>query len=128
MKALSREQIFTNIDCIHTHIEQFAGIETPALVLEYLSAITSLQALATETQASAKYWLLEAIDEELERQAKLMGNDKVPPSIKKMRADAKCREWHFIYERCERLSRAISHTIDATRTKVSYLKEEMSNA
>jgi hypothetical protein len=44
-----------------------------------------------------------------------------------MRADAKCRDWHYMYELCTRYSSNISHTIDAVRTKISYLKQEMQN-
>jgi hypothetical protein len=67
------------------------------------------------------------MDAELDRQAKLSKNESVAPSIKKMRADAKCRDWHYLYELCTRYSSNISHTIDAVRTKISYLKQEMQN-
>ena len=124
---ITKEQIETNLDLIRTTIENFNGLDTHAII-EYLGEIVALQALATETQASAKFHLLCAIDAELDRQAKLSKNESVAPSIKKMRADAKCREWHYLVTLCERYASAISHTIDATRTKISYLKQEMQNS
>lgn len=123
---ITKEQIEQNLAVIKLTIENFNGLDTYAIV-EYLGEIVSLQALATETQAAAKFHLLCAIDAELDRQAKLSKNDSVAPSIKKMRADAKCRDWHYIVTLCERYSSNISHTIDACRTKISYLKQEMNN-
>jgi len=123
---IEKSNILANLEIIRTTIENFNGLDTSA-ILDYLHEITSLQATATETQASAKYWLLSAINDELSRQAKLSKNEKVAPSIKKMRADAMCAEWHYIYELAQRYSSNISHTIDAVRTKISYLKQEMQN-
>ncbi len=123
---IQKEQIQINLELIKTTIENFNGLDTYAIV-EYLGEIVSLQALATETQAAAKFHLLCAIDAELDRQAKLSKNESIAPSIKKMRADAKCRDLHYLYELCVRYSSNISHTIDAVRTKISYLKQEMQN-
>ena len=124
---ITKSEIEANLQIISDTIEQFNGMDIYKTV-DYLGDVVSLQSLATETQASCKYWLLDATDEELTRQAKLVGNDKVAPSIKKMRADARCREWHYLYEKSQRLSAGISHTIEATRTKISYLKQEMENS
>lgn len=124
---IDKSEIEANLQIISDTIEQFNGMDIYKTV-DYLGEVVSLQSLATETQASCKYWLLDAIDSELTRQARLTGNDKIAPSIKKMRADAKCREWHYLYEKSQRLSSNISHTIDACRTKISYLKQEMENA
>lgn len=123
---IEKELIKSNLELIRNTIENFNGLDTNA-TLDYLHEITALQATATETQASAKYWLLSAINDELSRQAKLVGNEKIAPSIKKMRADAMCREYHYLYELAQRYSSNISHTIDAVRTKISYLKQEMNN-
>ena len=123
---ISREQIEQNLAIIKLTIENFNGLDTYAII-EYLGEITALQALATETQAAAKFHLLCAMDEELDRQAKLSKNESVAPSIKKMRADSKCRDWHYLYELCQRYSSNISHTIDACRTKISYYKQELQN-
>jgi hypothetical protein len=124
---ITKETILANIDIMSSTIESFNGIDTTATI-DFLSQIVSLQSTATETQASAKYHLLKEINSELDRQAKLLNNDKIAPSIKKMRADAMCAEWHYIYEKSVRLSSAISHTIEACRTKISYLKQEMENS
>jgi len=123
---INKEQIEQNLAIIKLTIENFNGLDTYAII-EYLGEITALQALATETQAAAKFHLLCAMDAELDRQAKLSKNESVAPSIKKMRADSKCRDWHYLYELCQRYSSNISHTIDACRTKISYYKQELQN-
>jgi hypothetical protein len=123
----TKEQIVDNLNTILSTVEAFEGLE-PFATVEYLGRIVALQALCTETQAGAKYLLLCAQDEELDRQAKALGEHKVPPSIAKLRADAKCREMHYLYEKAQRTSSAVSHTIEACRTKISYLKMEMENS
>lgn len=124
---LTTEQIEENLELMANTIEAFNSLDV-AKTMDYLSEIVSLQATATETQASTKYHLLQAINAELDRQAKLLKKNDIAPSIKKMRADSMCAEWHYIYEKCVRYSSNISHTIDAVRTKISYLKSEMENA
>jgi len=124
---LTTEQIQENLVLMANTIEAFNSLDV-SKTLDYLSEIVSLQSTATETQASAKYHLLQAINAELDRQAKLLKKDDIAPSIKKMRADSMCAEWHYIYEKCVRYSSNISHTIDAVRTKISYLKSELENA
>lgn len=124
---LTTEQIQENLVLMANTIEAFNSLDV-SKTLDYLSEVVSLQSTATETQASAKYHLLQAINAELDRQAKLLKRDDIAPSIKKMRADSMCAEWHYIYEKCVRYSSNISHTIDAVRTKISYLKSEMENA
>ena len=124
---LTTEQIQENLVLMANTIEAFNSLDV-SKTLDYLSEIVSLQSTATETQASAKYHLLKAINAELDRQAKLLKKDDIAPSIKKMRADSMCADYHYIYEKCVRYSRNISHTIDAVRTKISYLKSEMENA
>ena len=124
---LTKSNILANIDIIKHTIESFNGLDNYALI-EYLGQIVPLQSTATETQASAKFHLLDSINIELDRQGKLLNSDKIAPSIKKMRADAMCREWHYIYELINALNSDISHTIDATRTKISYIKQELENS
>ncbi len=124
---LTTEQIQENLVLMANTIEAFNSLDV-SKTLDYLSEIVSLQSTATETQASAKYHLLKAINAELDRQAKLLKKDDISPSIKKMRADSMCADYHYIYEKCVRYSSNISHTIDAVRTKISYLKSEMENA
>jgi len=124
---LTTEQIQENLVLMANTIEAFNSLDV-SKTLDYLSEIVSLQSTATETQASAKYHLLKAINAELDRQAKLLKKDDIAPSIKKMRADSMCADYHYIYEKCVRYSSNISHTIDAVRTKISYLKSEMENA
>ena len=127
MIAIRKETILDNIELIKSTIESFQGVDVSAC-MDYLEVIVSLQATATETLASAKYHHLEAMNEELDRQARLLGNEKIAPSIKKMRAESMCRYWAYIVCFIERLCSNISHTIDAVRTKISYYKQELSNS
>jgi hypothetical protein len=126
-QVLSPEQIGENLTLIHNVISSYEAIGEANAIVDYLATVVSLQALATETQASAKYWLLDATNDQLDEQAKKAKEFKIPPSIAKMRADSKCRDWHYVYEKATRYSSNISHTIDAVRTKISYLKQEMNN-
>lgn len=68
---LTTEQIQENLVLMANTIEAFNSLDV-AKTLDYLSEVVSLQSTATETQASAKYHLLKAINAELDRQAKLL--------------------------------------------------------
>jgi hypothetical protein len=46
------------------------------------------------------------------------------PSLAKDYISAKCDEEQYNYDLCERVSRTLTHTIDAVRTAISALKEE----
>lgn len=138
LEAATVQQIEDNILEADTLIRQFEGLDDPGETMNYLQKLCSVQSLCSETQASAKYRLLEAQDEWTERilRAEINGYEgkdvtvksiRFAPSIAKMRADAKCRQMHYLYERALRLSSSLSHTIDAVRTKISYIKQEMYN-
>ncbi len=47
------------------------------------------------------------------------------PSLAKDYISSKCEEEQYNYDLCERCSRTIIHTIDAVRTSISALKEEL---
>lgn len=47
------------------------------------------------------------------------------PSLAKDYIGAKCEQEQYEYDLCERASRTVVHTIDAVRTIISSLKEEM---
>lgn len=47
------------------------------------------------------------------------------PSLAKDYISAKCENEQYEYDLCERASRTIVHTLDAVRTIISSLKEEM---
>lgn len=124
---ISKDTILMNIEIISDTITAFQGVDV-GMVMDYLGQIVSIQTTATETYAAARYYHLESINNELDRQARLLLGDKIAPSIKKLRADAMCREWEYISKTAERLCSNVSHTIDATRTKISYFKQEMENS
>lgn len=134
MQALEVKQIEDNILSIDVLIKQFEGLDDPNQTVDYMQKLCAIQSLATETQASAKYRLLEARDEYLE---KALGTEvtgfngkaiKIAPSIVNLRADSKCKQMHYLYERSQRLSSSLSHAIEAVRSKISYIKQEMQNA
>lgn len=126
MNPISKSDILKNTEIILETIRVFSSVDI-VKCMDYLDEVVALQALATETLASATYLYLEAVDDELNRQALLMKEDRIAPSIKKMRADAKCREYKYLLTMCERNASIISHTIDAVRTKISYYKIELNN-
>lgn len=67
MQALETTQIEDNILSIDLLIKQFEGLDDPNETVDYMQKICALQSLATETQASAKYRMLEAQDEWMEK-------------------------------------------------------------
>jgi hypothetical protein len=67
---IEKSNILANLEIIRTTIENFNGLDTSATP-DHPHEITSLQATATETQASAKYWLLSAIGSGIGEEAEI---------------------------------------------------------
>jgi len=85
-----------------------------------LHALTCLQGLSAEANASAKKFLSQ---KELEV---LMGMDKLlPPSIQSKTLNAECWEELALLEYADRLNSAIVHSIDAYRSIISLYKTEL---
>lgn len=141
IEPLGEALILANIEVISSTIEAVNEISTTdtAAMMEYMATITSIQATASETQASIKYWLLneqgKVLDKMLKSQLdgvelKQGGNAKLvlPPTTAKMFAHTRCKEWEYLYEKIERLSRNVSHSIDSVRTMLSFAKSEITNS
>lgn len=126
---IDKELLVKNIEVIKRSIEIMPNITDSGRLLNYLSDLSALQALATETQASAKYHKMEAIKAELDKQLRYEIKDEksknIAPSIAKLRAESNVAEWVGLCDYTERLSHNISHSIDAVRTKLSFLKNEL---
>lgn len=124
---LSNANIMAICEVIKASIESCENLDNAILVNEKINELITIQPTATEAQASAKFNLLLAINDELDRQAKLLKDDKIPPSIKKMRADSKCAEQHYICELINGLNSDLTHAIDVMRSKLSYFKQDLMN-
>lgn len=126
---INKSSIYANIEAIKVTIEQMPNITESVNLMDYLSELSALQALATETQASAKFHKMQAVKVELDKQLRYEINDEkskaIAPSIAKLRAESNVAEWVGLCDYTERLSHNISHSIDAVRTKLSFLKNEL---
>ena len=141
IKPLPESALLANIEVISATVEaiqEIAPNDTNKMV-EYLSQITSVQSLCSETQASVKYYLLrlqgEVLDAMLRTQIEGYKNKmgetimlNIPPTTAKMFAHTRCKDYEYLYEKIERLSRNVSHTIDSVRTMISFAKSELNNA
>lgn len=92
-------------------------------ITELLNELSAWLPEAGRIQASAKFYLLNA---------QRASAETVPDGIKTLSATAQNKwlegstaEYAALYERCERLTKAITHRCDHLRTFLSYQKEEM---
>lgn len=92
-------------------------------ITELLNELSAWLPEAGRIQASAKFYLLNA---------QRASAEIVPDGIKTLSATAQNKwlegstaEYAALYERCERLTKAITHRCDHLRTFLSYQKEEM---
>jgi hypothetical protein len=92
-------------------------------ITELLNELSAWLPEAGRIQASAKFYLLNA---------QRASAEKIPDSVKGLSATAlnkwlegSTAEYSALYERCERLTKAITHRCDHLRTFLSYQKEEM---
>jgi len=91
-------------------------------VLDLLNELSAWLPEAGKCQASAKFYLLVAVDAVM---------SAIPDDIKvlsiserKRWVSARIAEWEAMFERAERLCAAITHRCDHLRTFVSYEKEQ----
>jgi hypothetical protein len=101
----------TNVD--HTDINA---------VLDLLNELSAWLPEAGKCQASAKFYMLLAVDAVMSA----IPDDIRTLSVTERRrwVSARIAEWEAIYERSERLTAAITHRCDHLRTFVSYEKEQ----
>ena len=92
-------------------------------ITELLNELSAWLPEAGRIQASAKFYLLNA---------QRVAAESVPDAITRLSATAQNKwleggtaEYAALYERCERLTKAITHRCDHLRTFLSYQKEEM---
>ena len=101
----------TNVD--HTNINA---------VLDLLNELSAWLPEAGKCQASAKFYMLLAVDAVMSA----IPDDIRALSVTERRrwVSARIAEWEAIYERSERLTAAITHRCDHLRTFVSYENEQ----
>ena len=92
-------------------------------ITELLNELSAWLPEAGRIQASAKFYLLNA---------QRVAAESIPEAITRLSATAlnkwvegNTAEYAALYERCERLTKAITHRCDHLRTFLSYQKEEM---
>lgn len=101
----------TNVD--HTDINA---------VLDLLNELSAWLPEAGKCQASAKFYMLLAVDAFM---SAIPDDIRVLSVTERRRwVSARIAEWEAIYERSERLTAAITHRCDHLRTFVSYEKEQ----
>lgn len=92
-------------------------------ITELLNELSAWLPESGRIQASAKFYLLNA---------QRVAAESIPEGVKLLSATAlnkwlegNTAEYAALYERCERLTKAITHRCDHLRTFLSYQKEEM---
>lgn len=136
IQPLKIEEILVNVDAITTTLEQAQQITPNDLdnLCRYLTELSAIQSLVTDTHASVKHILLTEKEQVLNKilKAEIEGVDKngnhvtvkVAPSIQKIFAECRVKDYEYLYTKTERLTSNVSHAIDAVRTLISNAKQE----
>lgn len=92
----------------------------------YLIELTNIAARANYLMAELKRnFRVSKKDAYMKLQASSLANDKYfTPSLAKDYIDSCCSNTGYLYDLAERLSRTVTHTINAIRTIISSLKAE----
>lgn len=136
IQPTSEEQCLLHISNVHEVLQQAPMIPTDNLEMltTYLQELIAIQALITETHASIKFILLnkreEALNKMLKSELEGVKKDgtvvvlKVAPSVQKMFAECRAKEYEYLYQKTDRLCANVSHAIEAVRTLISNAKQE----
>lgn len=136
IQPLSISEILVNVQSVTDTLEQIQQITPNDLdnLCRYLTDLTAIQGLVTDTHASVKYLLLTEKEQVLNKMLKseLEGVDvngnkvvvKVAPSIQKLFAECRVKDYEYLYAKTDRLTANVSHAIEAVRTLISNAKQE----
>lgn len=106
---------------IETIIQLKVDPSNPDEIVGHLNEICAIQANASYCQAEAQRLLADQMAELV--MMPIYGG--LSATDKKILFAGKCRDLNFLVTYAERLSRSISHKIDALRSMLSFLKMEM---
>lgn len=110
----------SNLQMIQDFLEVKVAQEPQAL-MEHMTELASLLATSAQTMSSIKFLVTDAVGlatQEAFRQ-------KYPPSMAKAYAEGICAELIADYELANRQNAAITHTLDGTRSILSFTKSEL---
>jgi hypothetical protein len=136
IQPLPIEDVLSKVEVIASALEQASNILPSDLdgLAKYLQDLISYQALVTEVHASVKFHLLSKKEEVLNKilKAEIEGvkkdgsivTVKVSPSIQKIFAECRVKEYEYLYLKTERLCSNVSHALEATRSLISNAKQE----
>lgn len=107
--------------------EDYTGAQSITWYIDQLGMLCKSLPFVNEQMAEAKSVLNKKKITAYESLAasSIANQEYFAPSLAKDYISAKCEKEQFEYDLCERCSRTLTHTIDAVRTIISSLKEEM---
>lgn len=117
-------------DChewLATAAEDYTGNQSIAWYIDQLGALCKSLAFANEQMAEAKQQLNKKKITAYESlvTSSVANQEYFAPSLAKDYISAKCEKEQYEYDLTERCSRTLTHTIEAIRSILSALKEEM---
>jgi len=112
-----------NLQCIQDYLELKCAQEPQAL-MERLTELSSLLSTSAQTMSSIKFVVVDAVGLATQEAFRL----KYPPSMAKSYAEGKCAELIANYELANRQNAAITHSIEAVRSILSFTKQELYHA
>lgn len=107
--------------------DEYTGKQSIAWFMDQLGMLCKSMAFVNEQMAEAKKVLnkKKIVAYESLAASSIANNNYFAPSLAKDYISAKCLNEQYDYDLCERCSRTLVHTIEAIRSILSALKEEM---
>lgn len=109
------------LETIEAIIQLKIDPSNPEEIIGHLNEVCAIQANASYCQAEAERLLAEKMCELVEK----VEYRSMTATDKKYLFGGRCKDFNFTVTYAERLSRNISHKIDALRSMLSFLKMEM---
>ena len=119
----TKEGIYKLIDEVQSFLEAHYASDNITACLDRLRSLEGYLATTGKALADAKYLLREMTEASISTIKTL--HPELSPSILSKLIESLCRENAYIVDRLDRQNSGCVHQIDATRTTISTLKEEM---
>ena len=117
--------IATELTSIQAYLEADLSADVPADVMERAGKLGQYLARSGKIWADAEYHYNQAVESALMQALKKAYEEKLSPSTINKYVEAMARDSRYLLRWAERVNRTCTHQLDAIRSVISSLKEEM---
>lgn len=116
------------LDEIYEYLRKDQDSSNPQTVVEHMNVLNSYTAWSGALLADAKHHHREVINSAIMGTLKQAYDERLSATVINKFVDSAARDYGLLVDRADRINKACTHNLDAQRSILSTLKQEMYNA